>query len=69
MARILSYCGSGIGLAATAPIQPPAWEPPYAVGADLEKSKRQKTNKQKQKKSEILRNKGNYLKNKKEVEG
>ena len=28
--------------AATAPIRPLAWEPPYAVGAALEKAKRQK---------------------------
>ena len=27
---------------ATAPIRPLAWEPPYAVGAALEKAKRQK---------------------------
>ena len=32
-------------LAATAPIRPLAWEPPYAMGADLEKAKRQKINK------------------------
>ena len=30
-------------LAATAPIRPPAWEPPYAVAAALEKDKKQKT--------------------------
>ena len=29
-------------LVATAPIRPLAWEPPYAVGAALEKAKRQK---------------------------
>ena len=29
-------------LAATAPIRPLAWEPPYATGAALEKTKRQK---------------------------
>ena len=28
--------------AATAPIRPLAWEPPYAVGVALEKAKRQK---------------------------
>ena len=34
-------------LAATAPIRPLAWEPPYAVGGALEKAKRQtKLNKQ-----------------------
>ena len=35
-------------LAATAPIRPLAWEPPYAPAAALEKDK--KTNKQKKKK-------------------
>ena len=30
---------------ATAPIEPLAWEPPYAVGAALEKAQRQKQNK------------------------
>ena len=29
-------------LAATAPIRPLAWQPPHAVGAALEKAKRQK---------------------------
>ena len=29
-------------LAAAAPIRPLAWEPPYALGAALEKTKRQK---------------------------
>ena len=32
-------------LAATAPIRPLAWEPPYATGAALEKAKRQKKKK------------------------
>ena len=32
--------------AATAPIRPLAWEPPFALGAALEKAKRQKINKQ-----------------------
>ena len=32
-------------LAATAPIRPLAWEPPYAMGAALEKAKRQKNKK------------------------
>ena len=31
--------------AATAPIRPLAWEPPYALGAALEKAKRQKKKK------------------------
>ena len=34
-------------LAATAPIRPLPWEPPYAVGAALEKAKRQKKKKKK----------------------
>jgi len=34
---------------ATAPIQPLAWEPPYAAGAALEKAKRQKNKKPKTK--------------------
>ena len=37
------------GLAAVAPIQPLAWEPPYASGASL-KSKNKQTKKQKQNK-------------------
>ena len=37
-------------LVATAPIRPLAWEPPYAVGAALEKAKRQKTKQNKTKK-------------------
>jgi len=35
--------------AATAPIGPLAWEPPYATGAALEKTKRQKTKQKKMK--------------------
>ena len=42
MAQIPCCCGSGVGLAATAPTGPLAWEPPYAAGAALEKAKRQK---------------------------
>ena len=42
--RIQHCCGCGIGQAATAPIPPLAWEPPYAAGASLKE-----TNKQKQK--------------------
>ena len=34
-------------LAATTPIEPLAWEPPYAAGAALEKAKRQKKKKKK----------------------
>ena len=44
-AQILHCCGSGIGLAATVPIRPLAWEPPYAVGAALEKTKKKKVSK------------------------
>ena len=32
-------------LVAAAPIRPPAWEPPYAMGAALEKAKGQKKKK------------------------
>ena len=38
-------------LAATGPIKPLAWEPPYATGVTLEKAKRQ----QQKKKAEILK--------------
>ena len=38
-------------MVATAPIQPPAWEPAYAVGVALEMVKSQKQNKQKQNKT------------------
>ena len=44
-AGIPCCCGSGVGLAATAPIRPLAWEPPYAMGAALKKAKRQKKKK------------------------
>ena len=39
----------------TAPIRPLAWEPPYAMGAALEKAKRQKDEKQTNKKLLIAR--------------
>ena len=50
-ARIWCCCGCGVdvaqilwcSLAATAPIRPLAWEPPYAAGMALKKNKRQKT--------------------------
>ena len=49
-------CGSDPSLlwlwcrpAATAPIKPLAWEPPYAMGAALKKVKKTKQNKNKQK--------------------
>ena len=48
------WCGSktrlgssvAVALAATAPIRPLAWEPPYAEDAALEKTKRQKKKKE-----------------------
>ena len=50
-------CGSDLTLlrlwrrlAATAPIRPLAWEPPYAIGAALEKAKLQKKKKKKKRK-------------------
>ena len=44
-AWIPSCCGSGNRPAATAPIRPLAWEPPYAAGAAQEMAKRQKKKK------------------------
>ena len=41
---------------ATALIRPLAWEPPYAVGAALEKAKRQKKKKKRNPKSDIQKN-------------
>ena len=41
-------------LAATAPIQPLAWESPYATGAALEKAKRQKDKKKKKRKEKKI---------------
>ena len=43
-------------LAATAPIGPLAWEPPYATGAALEKTKKKKRKKLKQLKWPSLEN-------------
>ena len=58
--RIRRCCGRGVGRrcgsdpklswlwcrpAAVALIRPPAWEPPYAVGAALKRKKQNKTNK------------------------
>ena len=40
-------------LAATAPIRPLAWEPPYAAGAALKKAKRQKIKNMKYKSIEL----------------
>ena len=39
VARILSCCGCGVGLAAAAPIQPLSWELSYAEGAALKRKK------------------------------
>ena len=54
-------CGSDPALlwlwrrpAATAPIRPLAWEPPYAVGAAQEKAKDKKKKKKERKKEKIL---------------
>ena len=44
-ARIPSCCGSGVGLAAIAPIRPLAWEPPYAAGMAQENGKKTKKKK------------------------
>ena len=38
-------CGSGVGLAAIAPIRPLAWELPYAAEVAQEMAKRQKKKK------------------------
>jgi len=48
-------------LAATAPIRPLAWEPPYAAGATLEKAKRQKETNNNNNRF-LKRNMTNYLK-------
>ena len=45
MAEILHCCG--VGRRATAPIQPLAWEPPYAEGTALEKIKKKDKKKKK----------------------
>ena len=39
-ARILCCCGCGIGQWLQLQLDPVAWEPPYAVGVDLEKDKK-----------------------------
>ena len=41
-AWIPSCCGSGIARPATSPIGPLAWEPPYVMGAAVEKTKKMK---------------------------
>ena len=54
-------CGSDLALlllwrrlGATALIQPLAWEPPYAVGMALEKTKKRKREKKKEKKNSVM---------------
>ena len=49
MARIPRCCGPSVGLAATAPIRPLAWEPSYAGGAAQRNSKKTKNKNKKQK--------------------
>ena len=46
---------------ATAPIRPLAWEPPYTVGAALEKTKRQKKKKRRKRKKERKERKDTYI--------
>ena len=46
----LSCCGCGCRLVATAPIQPLAWEVPYAVGAALKKQQQKQQQKKKKRK-------------------
>ena len=43
--------------ASTAPIRPLAWEPPYATGAALEKTKKKKKKDKKTKKQKTKQNK------------
>ena len=50
--RIQRYCELWCRPAATAPIGPLVWEPPYAKGAALKKDKGQKTKNKKQKNKE-----------------
>jgi len=38
---------------ATAPIRPLAWEPPYAMGASLEKTKKKKKKKEEEGRMEL----------------
>ena len=47
-AQIPRCCGSGVGLAATAPIRPLAWEPPHARGAAQETAKKDKNKNKKE---------------------
>ena len=49
-------------LAAAAPIQPLAWECPYAVGADLKKKKRKENRKKKRRDAEIKTDRKHHVK-------
>ena len=60
--RLQTRLGSGVAVAlvlagvgaATAPIRPLAWEPPYATGAALKRQKKKKRFKKKKKKQNML---------------
>ena len=47
--------------AAKALIRPLAWEPPYAVGVALEKTKKKKKKKRKKENCELSNNEKNYV--------
>ena len=44
MAQTWHCCSCGVGQPATAPIQPLAWEPPFAEGVALKDKKKKKRN-------------------------
>ena len=46
-AQIWHFYGCGVGWQLEAPIQPLAWELPYAVGAALQKTKKKKNSRKK----------------------
>ena len=53
--RLQMQLGSGIAVAAaTAPIQPLAWEPPYAMEVAQEKAKRQKKKQKRKTKTKLV---------------
>ena len=54
VAHILHCCGSGSRPAATAPIGPLAWKPPYAAGTAQETAKKKDKKKKKIVKEETL---------------
>ena len=55
--------------AATAPIRPLAWEPPYALGVALEKAKGQKKKKKKRRQEPILATPTQFLLTKDLIDG